>query len=765
MPRPAEFLRYTLAVCLNGARPMTRSSEILFLLSCARTRMSDADVGNARSCLADNMDWTWLQAAAARNRLGPLLYRNLRETRLGALAPQEAMESLKAAYHGNLSRTIRLDQAVKEVVEGLKRENVPALVLRGPAVGEIVYGDNALRPYTDIDLLVPKPDAPRAKSALRGLGYAPLPSALDDRYYERHHLHLQYRNPHGVDVELHWSLDHPYTVFNIAYDELFREAVPGALLGTETRLLSPEHLLLTVCVHLVKHAYCAAYILDRPDFASLALSAGWLLHYADVAEAIRHCGNSLDWDRMLRTSRKWNTDSVLQPALASAVRLFQSAVPESVLKSLPASRCGWIEKRIYRAVAGQFVQPPGPGSGWRKLMGFKRGLVFRPVRALDLLRYLWPDAAFLEGRYGGPARRCRHLAAAVGGLAWNAWDLAWFSLKRKMEARPETTGRPPRRRRKPGGGLRIVFLGQADHANTCNSIARAINRCDGPMRARAITLEPHPFEYEEDIVLQRDGAEEAGEILREADWIISSGDGIYEVFNGLLTQFRVNRRRVHLATRHAGSAYRSHVDQYNDWDRRRWNFERRFMACDLYRFVLDDPRARVYLKPPSRIAGEIAPSDGPVRVSHSPSDRGKKGTDSILRAVESCRRNSEFEFDLIEDVPHQECRERRNRSHIFIDQNSPEIGGFGASALEAMAAGVVVLCNWSRVAPEVGRWIELPPILMITSEADIERTLMELLADRSLLEQRRRKSLAWAQKNLTPKAVYNHWWRCLTSDR
>lgn len=79
-------------------------------------------------------------------------------------------------------------------------------------------------------------------------------------------------------------------------------------------------------------------------------------------------------------------------------------------------------------------------------------------------------------------------------------------------------------------------------------------------------------------------------------------------------------------------------------------------------------------------------------IAHSPSHRGKKGTDLFLKAMSELR-NSRFKFDvdLIENVDKKECIERKKRATIFFDQAG--VGFYGNAALEAMQFGIPTIAG------------------------------------------------------------------------
>ena len=85
----------------------------------------------------------------------------------------------------------------------------PVIPLKGAFLAEAVYGDIALRPMADFDLLVKPPDLPRAVEILRQLGYEseqPFdPAAQRAGFQDMPPM----RRPGGAVVELHWTLVTP----------------------------------------------------------------------------------------------------------------------------------------------------------------------------------------------------------------------------------------------------------------------------------------------------------------------------------------------------------------------------------------------------------------------------------------------------------------------------------------------------------------------------------------------------------------------------
>ena len=120
----------------------------------------------------------------------------------------------------------------------------------------------------------------------------------------------------------------------------------------------------------------------------------------------------------------------------------------------------------------------------------------------------------------------------------------------------------------------------------------------------------------------------------------------------------------------------------------------------------------------------VPPTDRPRPiVVHAPSDRAKKGTEHVIAACAQLP----VELDVVENLPHDEARERYARADIVVDQLNA--GWHGVFALEAMALGkpVVVHLRPDLVAQAEGAYGTKVPLVPATNENLVEalRPLVE----------------------------------------
>ncbi|MEJ2080388.1 MAG: nucleotidyltransferase family protein, partial [Acidobacteriota bacterium] len=151
--------------------------------------------------------WNLLLSQARSHYVSPFLYTRLRNWK--DRLPPPVVESLRDDYRANGFRNLKLTAQLSELAQGLRRAEVPFLVLKGMHLVAEVYADPSTRFLADIDLLVSKSDLGRASETLRHLGYvsdSSLPIAAETRV--RHHLSPFVRSDRAA-VDVHWSITLP----------------------------------------------------------------------------------------------------------------------------------------------------------------------------------------------------------------------------------------------------------------------------------------------------------------------------------------------------------------------------------------------------------------------------------------------------------------------------------------------------------------------------------------------------------------------------
>lgn len=258
------------------------------------------------------LDWELVLAMADAEGLAPALGVALKVR--GALgAPPLVQERWRRRLVESVGRQLALGRELARLLGAFEGPRLPVIPLKGPVLAETLYADPALRPFSDLDLLIRRENLPAADGLLRELGYRRLADAHSwefDLVYDRATL---YESPDGIQVDLHWALlsDPRYGWRESAGLEVWERAVKIPVAGRAALGLCPEDLLLYLASHLAVHHGLAG-----------------LLWYWDLALLLDRWGDRLDWPTVLDRAARWRVRRALGFALLGCATFFGRRVPE-----------------------------------------------------------------------------------------------------------------------------------------------------------------------------------------------------------------------------------------------------------------------------------------------------------------------------------------------------------------------------------------------------------------------------------------------------
>ena len=167
-----------------------------------------------RLCQLTHDEWEELVKQSNLHRVAPLLYLFLKSNIPDKIIPPEIIQRLHKNYLTSAAANTIIFNEIPIIVDALRKIGVPFVFLKGAHLAEVIYGDIALRPMADVDILVRKEDIKRSEDALNSIGFfAARPFSENDT--DGYHHMLPLTNNHGVSVEVHWCLIKPETLFNI----------------------------------------------------------------------------------------------------------------------------------------------------------------------------------------------------------------------------------------------------------------------------------------------------------------------------------------------------------------------------------------------------------------------------------------------------------------------------------------------------------------------------------------------------------------------
>jgi hypothetical protein len=204
------------------ARPLALPPEHELALLLAGTAAARERTRSRQLELLARADEVALEAFMLRLGMLALLGRRLEQAAGGAL-PTRLRKRVEAHALQAQRQGVGQELLTVRLLTALEEAGIRTLALKGPLLGERLYGDVAARISADVDVLVAPQDLPRAVEAMLALGYERQPHRVGDD--ARPALHERLVHPDGLpDVELHWRVHWYEERFSA---ELLAHAVPG----------------------------------------------------------------------------------------------------------------------------------------------------------------------------------------------------------------------------------------------------------------------------------------------------------------------------------------------------------------------------------------------------------------------------------------------------------------------------------------------------------------------------------------------------------
>ena len=267
-------------------------------------------------------DWEAIADLATRQGVAPLLFWRLGQgggdAGLRPAVPQHVLAKLREHLYTAAAYGILAEGQLARVLGALSRAKVPALVVKGAAVGAY-YPDPTLRPYGDIDIMVPKAQLGAAEQALNALGYRCFASR--DWWLDRfHHLPPMAGEGGGLLVELHWRLDFEEKKGRLPTEDLWARSVPWTVRDQPGLRLDVVDAVMYVCRHaVVQHRAHGAF---RPLCDLVQLTRGW---------------DGEQWEDLVRRTLRYGLIRPVFLMLVLAGEILDMAVPAQALSALKPS--------------------------------------------------------------------------------------------------------------------------------------------------------------------------------------------------------------------------------------------------------------------------------------------------------------------------------------------------------------------------------------------------------------------------------------------
>jgi hypothetical protein len=280
-----------------------------------RSIARSADAEQVHQLAANISDWDALLNIAREHRVLPQLFSRL--TDMGATVPPNTQARLRSEHDRNIFHNLTNAVELLAVLKAFEQEMIPAMPFKGVVLGASVYRDLTARAAGDLDLLIGYKHLARATTILLDRGYELKTEVRTDGMPTAHgHYEYHFERPaDGMVLELRWRLELTQPKFrrDLGLDWVWPRRRTTLLAGAEVPDMSPEIMLLVLCMHGCTHAWSR------------------LMWFCDIAQLLRSFP-ALNWKEVMHEARKNGLRRALALGVLLAHRVAGAAVPQPILQ-------------------------------------------------------------------------------------------------------------------------------------------------------------------------------------------------------------------------------------------------------------------------------------------------------------------------------------------------------------------------------------------------------------------------------------------------
>jgi hypothetical protein len=313
---------------------------------------------------------------ALEHSLAALLYASFPDREDGDI-PEAAHRRLEEIYYRTKFANAAAHRLLAELVDAFAAQREQMLVLKGAALALYLYPDPALRPFGDLDLLIPRARIEQTYAILEQQG-------LTEGLEREHRFAVEFLKGQTfvrvaaprVMVDLHWHLLAPtYFRRTVPVEWFWQETTAFSCHGRMARTFKPEAQLLYLAAH-----------------ASLHHGGLRLIQLYDVGRLLAAARDELDWERVVTCAARFELAPAVAFTLQQSIKWWDAPVPPDALAALERTK----PRRATRAV---FALASAPQNAARSLADafYQPGVKSKFKFALG---FALPSSEYMRVRYG-----------------------------------------------------------------------------------------------------------------------------------------------------------------------------------------------------------------------------------------------------------------------------------------------------------------------------------------------------------------------------
>lgn len=329
--------------------------------------------------LGEISDWESLCGLLTDRGLAPLLYRKMDQLPSARLIPASIKQKLMQVYYLTFSRATLMNNAYHEMADAWTAAGITFLPLKGICLSETLYGDNGLRQFSDIDVLVSANDSERLRDILRQKGFQAQSDYFLSPKVQEEIVHHAPMVRAGIPVEVHEQLHSGFMFYSIDPEAFIRRAVKVLSGGKDILIPHPVDHLIFICTHLDRHFGQGA------------------IQFTGYCDIVNLCDNREPafWEELIERAEVYQCTHIVMKHILMAQKYMHLAVPAGITTKYAGSLQPSDEKLLLRYLHGYRGFTSGMPKHFGNLriqQGFSKQLSY-------LMHALFPPLSFMQNKF------------------------------------------------------------------------------------------------------------------------------------------------------------------------------------------------------------------------------------------------------------------------------------------------------------------------------------------------------------------------------
>jgi len=314
---------------------MRNEERLIHLFS--RSDLEKSDKAQINDLLKERLDWNTLREQSGREGVSGLVYYHLVNRKLSDGAGSY-FDQLKMNTQLHSVRNTIMTELTKKIIKIFNEKKIKIILLKGIFLANNVYKYPALRPMSDVDILIKKEDLSEANEVLNSFGYKTPPIYKEFLRHKSGSLNTLFyvkNSSTHLPIHLHWHLVNTTWPLDSLVDKIdmgriWSRAEPVKIGDVDALSLAPEHLLIYLSYHAFKHYF------DK------------LIRITDIMEVLKFYEGRMDWEVVHKEAERFTLSYILYHSLLFSSQTLNFDIPQ--LEKIRPKKLSFFEKILFSSI-------------------------------------------------------------------------------------------------------------------------------------------------------------------------------------------------------------------------------------------------------------------------------------------------------------------------------------------------------------------------------------------------------------------------------